>query len=77
MVGSTPSPGATREIPMNEPGHLSPDAAASDAVAETKVVRRPYVAPAIVAFGSVEEFTRGTGSSSTLDANRTTRVRAR
>jgi hypothetical protein len=40
------------------------------------VSRRPYIAPAIVEFGSVQEFTRGSGSA-TPDARRGTRVRSR
>jgi hypothetical protein len=39
-------------------------------------VRRKYVAPAILEFGSVQEFTRGSGSS-TLDSRRTTRQLSR
>lgn len=37
------------------------------------VVKRPYQAPELVVFGSVEEFTRGSGAASRLDRNRTTR----
>jgi hypothetical protein len=53
-----------RLIDANEVG--VPDAALQKA-------RRPYVAPALTAFGSVEEFTRGTGSMM-LDNNRVSRM---
>ncbi len=35
--------------------------------------KRPYVAPELVVFGNVEEFTRGFGSASPRDARRSTR----
>jgi hypothetical protein len=35
--------------------------------------KRPYLAPELVLFGNVEEFTRGSGSSTNRDADRTSR----
>lgn len=64
---------------MNELGTSKavPEVGDENSASEVARPRRPYTAPAIVEFGSVKEFTRGTGSSPTLDSNRTTRVRAR
>lgn len=42
---------------------------------ETPRQKRPYVAPTVILFGSVEDFTKGTGTSTTKDANRITRVK--
>ena len=71
-------PGRARENPMNELGQSSPVATSDVNLADAPVaIRRPYVAPAIVEFGSVTEFTRGSGSSTLQDARRTTRIRAR
>lgn len=65
---------------MNELGDKAPEQTpqvAAGPVAGVNGARRPYVAPAIVAFGSVQEFTRGSGSAATQDTRRTTRVRSR
>lgn len=69
---------------MNELGLTAPDSPQGDRstdgtdplVASVERTKRKYVAPAIVEFGSVQEFTRGSGSS-TLDSRRTTRQLSR
>ncbi len=76
MVGSHLAP-ATRSgalaswtQPMNE---KAPMPETESNTGEPKV-KRPYVAPALVVFGNVEEFTRGSGAASPLDGGgRTTR----
>jgi hypothetical protein len=39
----------------------SPEAAVAEP--ETQIARRPYTAPVLTTFGSVEDFTRGQGTS--------------
>jgi hypothetical protein len=71
---------------MNELGNSAGDCVQPGAMGEVTqpmtnvaagLVRRRYAPPAIVEFGSVQEFTRGSGSSATLDGRRSTRVRGR
>lgn len=73
---------------MNLPGISSAEETSSAARSEPEALlfppaagesraRKPYVAPAIVEFGSVTEFTRGSGSATLQDARRTSRQRAR
>lgn len=58
---------------ISAPKETSPE---NPSVEEVRA-RKPYVAPAIVEFGSVSEFTRGAGSAVQTDSRRTTRVRTR
>jgi hypothetical protein len=50
-----------------------PSDVSSDAACGATRARRAYAAPVLTAFGSVEEFTRGTGSRM-VDSNRTGRM---
>jgi hypothetical protein len=55
---------------MNDKAPMAPSDSSDTEVTQG---RRPYVAPELIVFGNVEEFTRGTGTSPTLDGNRRTR----
>lgn len=61
IVCFRPSDGPLRETMTMRERPLSQPPAAT---AEEPARKRPYVAPALTTFGSVEEFTRGTGTSS-------------
>ena len=76
MLAFSPTPSALIGAPRNRPmKQLPSDHALSSAEQATEVTRtgaegaarRAYEAPTLVVFGNVEDFTRGTGTSTTMD----------
>jgi len=61
-------PSPPGKLLMNDPLKLQ-----SQPTPDQTAARRPYAAPQLVAFGTVEDFTRGGGSGATRDFQQTTR----